>query len=139
MLHGLAIQYFPTHYLQRWTFTEYGDNYLGNTIENVSWQAMKQNRSSEAETSAIDEGYRISLLLSRAAIEFMDNGVFAVSSVLRGKRNPLRSHWHCLSDLDIIIRFDAYDFAKSMASKFGQTSDAPEHVLSAASIWGIFP
>lgn len=136
MLHRSALQYFPTHYLQRWAFTKYGDNHLGNTIENVSLQAMKHNRSSEAETSAIDEGYRISLLVSRAAIEFMDNGAFAVSSVLRGKRKPLRSDRHCLSDLDIIIQFDAYDFAKSMANKFGQKSDAPEHVLSTAAYLG---
>lgn len=98
---------------------------------------MKHNRASEAGPFTIDDqGYQLSLLVSRAAIEFMANGLFAVTSVPRGKRKLPRNYQPCPSDIDYIIRLDAHGFAQSMRTGSGQQSDAPEHVISVAAYLG---
>jgi len=132
MHHHLALDYCPAHYLERWTFSKYGNNYLGNTIRNVSSQVIKHNRSSEAKTSTIDQRYRITLLVSRAAIDFMANELFRVSSVLRRENYIPRNYHPCASDIDFVARLDAYRYSQSMRAESGQRDDALEHVLSAA-------
>lgn len=137
MHHHLALDYCPAHYLERWVSSKYGSNYLGNTIKNVSSQIMKYDRSSGAKTSTInDRRYRISLLVSRAVIDFMANGLLRLSSVPRGGKSFPRNYPPCPSDIDYITRIDAYGFSQSMRTGVGQESDAPEHVLSAAAYLG---
>lgn len=137
MLHRLALEYYPAHSLQRWASSKYGNNYLGHTIKSVSSQVMKHSRASEAELFTTDnQGYQLSLLVSRAAIKFMAKDLFAVTSVLRGEQNLPRNYQPCPSDIDYIIQLDAHEFAQSMRTGSGQQSDAPEHVLSVAAYLG---
>lgn len=98
---------------------------------------MKHSRASEAELFTTDnQGYQLSLLVSRAAIKFMAKDLFAVTSVLRGEQNLPRNYQPCPSDIDYIIQLDAHEFAQSMRTGSGQQSDAPEHVLSVAAYLG---
>lgn len=120
-----------SRYFRRWVFSSNtSDNYLKRTIKYVTEQLVKHNDSRLYDQRSLSQS--LSLIVSRAAADFMDPGLVGI---LQGRsrsevKPPSRD------DLWYIDSLDEYSFDQSMRYGAGQTSDAPEHILSAAAYMG---
>lgn len=115
-----------SRYLRRWVFSpNSSDKYLKRTIKYVTEQLIKHNNTSSYDRQ------QLSLAVSRAAADSIPGLVW----ILRGEstsevKPPSRD------DLWYIDSLDEYSFDQSMRHGVGQTSDALEHILSAAAYLG---